>query len=144
MSDHERQIQNLLDLEAIRNLARCYAHLVWQNKPMEMVELFAEDGIADMGPDGGLIEGRAALRAYYQEKVDNMILHPFVHNHIIDLDGDTASGIVYVDLRCVRDGESLMGSGYYEDEYVRENGEWKFQSRVMNLCYLVPPGAGWE
>jgi hypothetical protein len=36
-----------------------------------------------------------------------------------------------------------MGSGYYDDVYVREEGAWRFQSRKLTICYLVPPTAGW-
>ena len=148
MSDLQARIQRLEDLEAIRNLVNCYAHLVWQSKPLEAVDLFAVDGVVDMGPDGGRIQGRENLRAIYKEKVDDMVLHPFVHNHVIELDGNpvakTATGVAYIDLRCVRDGQSLMGSGCYHDRYVREEGEWKFQERILKMEYLVPPGSDWK
>jgi len=140
----EKNIQRLADLEAIRDLARRYAHFVWQERSLDVVELFAADGVMDMGEDGA-IEGRDNLRAVYSKKVGGeMMLHPFVHNHVIDLDGDEASGTCYLDLRCTREGESLMGSGYYEDGYVRVEGEWKFKSRKLTMCYLVPPTEGWE
>lgn len=146
MSDLEEKIQRLEDLEQIRDLPRRYAHLVWQGKPIETVDLFCADGIVDLGPnDGGAIQGRENLRAIYSNKVgtDEMMLHPFVHNHLIDLNGDEATGVVYLDLRCTKDGESLMGSGYYEDQYVREDGIWKFKVRRLTMCYLVPPTKGW-
>ncbi len=144
MSDLEKAVQRLTDLEAIRDLARRYAHLVWQNKPLEAVDLFAEDGIVDMGKDGGIIEGRENLRVIYSQKVGDMMLHPFVHNHLIELNGDQATGIAYLDLRCTRDDQTLMGSGYYEDQYVREAGQWKFKCRKLNMCYLVSPGEEWK
>ncbi len=144
MNSLEKIIQRLADLEAIRDLARRYAHFVWQEQPLAAVELFAVDGVMDMGEDGA-IEGRDNLRAVYSQKVGgDMMLHPFVHNHVIELDGDEASGTCYLDLRCTRDGESLMGSGYYDDRYVREHGEWKFKSRKLTMCYLVPPTEGWK
>ena len=146
MSELEKRIKRLEDLEAIRDLPRRYAHLVWQGKALETVELFSIDGAVDLGPnDGGRIVGRENLRAIYSEKVgtDEMMLHPFVHNHIIDLQGDTASGTAYLDLRCTKEGESLMGSGFYEDQYLREEGRWKFKERKLTMCYLVPPTKGW-
>jgi hypothetical protein len=144
MTDIGPQVQAMLDREAIRDLALRYAHLVWQNQPLATVDLFTADGSVDLGPDGGLIEGREALRAAYSHIVDGMVLHPFVHNHVIDLDGDSASGIAYIDLRCIRDGKSLMGSGYYEDQYAKEDGVWKFRSRKITMHYLVIPGEGWD
>jgi len=143
MMDSDARIGRLEDREAIRDLANRYAHHVWQEEPLEAVDLFARDGVMDMG-EGTVIEGRDALRAVYSDKVGGeMMLHPFVHNHVINLNGDSATGTCYLDLRCTRDGESLMGSGYYEDVYVREAGVWKFQSRKLTICYLVPPTEGW-
>ena len=143
MTDSTDRIGQLEDREAIRDLANRYAHHVWQEEPLKAVELFARDGEMDMG-EGTVIKGRDALRAVYSDKVGGeMMLHPFVHNHVIDLDGDRATGTCYLDLRCTRDGQSLMGSGYYDDVYVREEGTWRFQSRKLTICYLVPPTAGW-
>lgn len=144
MAQRDPQFQALLHREAIRDLAHRYAHLVWQNKPLETVELFTEDGVVDLGPDGGVIEGREALRAVYSQKLNELMLHPFVHNHIIDLDGDCARGIAYIDLRCIRGGQSLIGSGYYQDQYALENDAWKFRARKLTMHYLVPPGANWD
>lgn len=152
MTDIAPQVQAMLDREAIRDLAVRYAHLVWQNQPLATVDLFTADGSVDLGPDGGLIEGREALRAAYSHIVDGMVLHPFVHNHVVDLDSDldsqldarSASGIAYIDLRCIRDGKSLMGSGYYEDQYAKEDGVWKFRCRKITMHYLVVPGEGWD
>ncbi len=144
--DLSSNVQRLEDLEQIRDLPRRYAHLVWQGKPVETVDLFTADGTVDLGPnDGGLIQGRENLRAIYSEKVgvDKMMLHPFVHNHIIDLTGDTATGTAYLDLRCIKDGESLMGSGYYQDKYRCEDGVWKRKERKLTMCYLVQPCQGW-
>ena len=144
LSTLDQQLQALLDRDAIRDLVRRYAHLVWQNRPLDTVDLFADDGIMDMGPEQGQIEGRAALRDVYSQEVGNMMLQPFVHNHVIELDGDKASGTAYLDLRCIRDGQSLIGSGYYQDRYIRQAGHWKFQYRKLNMDYLVPPGEPWR
>ena len=146
MGKLEEKIQRLEDLEQIRDLVRRYAHLVWQGKSVETVNLFTIDGTVDLGPDdGGTIRGREKLQAIYSEKLgsDEMMLHPFVHNHIIEFIGDAATGTAYIDLRCVKDGESLMGSGYYQDQYAREDGQWKFKVRKLTMCYLVPPSQGW-
>lgn len=117
MHDTSAQPQQRLDREAIRDLTARQAHLVWQNQPLATVELFTEDGVVDLGADGGRIEGQQALRA---------------------------SGIAYIDLRCIRDGQSLMGSGYHEDQYAREDGVWKFRYRKLNMHNLVAPGESWD
>lgn len=145
MDDTAAALRRLVDLESIRDLARRYAHHVWQGQPLEAVALFARDGVMDLGADGR-IEGIGQLRAVYGEKVGgDMLLQPYVHNHVVTIeeDGNHASGVCYLDLRCRRDGESLIGAGFYEDRYLREDGVWKFASRRLKLDYLVPAGANW-
>ena len=64
MSDIETKIQRLEGIEAIRTLVNRYDHLIWQNQPLATIELFAEDGVVDKGPDGGVIQGRVLTMNY--------------------------------------------------------------------------------
>jgi ketosteroid isomerase-like protein len=138
----ENDVRRLLDLEAIRNLARRYAHYVWSGDVPAATNLFAEDGVMDTGTEAP-IRGRQALLETYTRMLGPSIFHPYVHNHVINLDGDRASGVCYLDLRAVVDGKSLIGGGYYHDEYVRCTEDWKFQSRKLHMSYLVTVTEGW-
>jgi ketosteroid isomerase-like protein len=140
--DLEATVRELADREAIRDLARRYAHCVWSKDVGGAVALFAEDGVMDPG-DRPPIRGRAALREAYQGMVGGAELQPFVHNHVIELRGDYATGNCYLDLRGSQDGRSMIGAGYYDDEYVRVGGEWKFRSRKLTMCHFVPLSEGW-
>ncbi len=108
------------------------------------LDLFCEDCVMDTG-DREPMCGRQQLQDVYAQVLETktVFFHPFVHNHIIDLEGDRATGVCYLDLRSNKDGESLIGSGYYDDVYARENGIWKFKSRKLNMDYLVPVQTGW-
>ena len=138
----DRILRELADRETIRDLARRYAHYVWQKKIAAAVDLFSEDGEMDTG-EAPPLRGRAALLEAYQRMLGDARFQPFVHNHVIDLAGDEASGICYLDLRAVQEGRSMIGSGYYEDRYRRVAGEWKFQSRKLQMDWLVPLDEGW-
>jgi ketosteroid isomerase-like protein len=138
----DSMLRELADREAIRDLARRYAHYVWQKKIAAAVDLFSEDGEMDTG-EAPPLRGRAALLEAYQRMLGDARFQPFVHNHVIDLAGDEASGICYLDLRAVQEGRSMIGSGYYEDRYRRVAGEWKFQSRKLQMDWLVPLDEGW-
>ena len=140
----EAAVREMSDKEAIRDLARLYAHHVWQTEVGPLVDLFADDGEMDTSLEAP-IRGRDALRAAFQRLVDDdqADLQPFVHNHVIELDGDRATGTAYVDLRSIRDGRSMLGSGYYSDRYVRKGAAWKFQSRSLTLRFFVPLHEGW-
>ena len=142
-ADLESLVRELADREAIRDLACRYAHLVWQGRGREMAELFSEDGSMDTGLEDP-IHGRSALAAAFERLVDpETDLQPFVHNHVIDLAGDRATGTAYIDLRSVQDARSMIGSGFYEDEYVRTAAGWRFASRRLTLRFLVPLDEGW-
>jgi len=132
----EATVARLADLEAIRDLARRYAHFVWQRDAAGAVALFTEDAVMDTG-DRPPVEGRDALFEVYRAIFAVSEFHPTIHNHVVDLDGDTATGTCYLELEASIDGACQKGSGYYEDRYTRLAGEWKFRSRKLSMCYLV-------
>jgi len=132
----------LLDLEAIRELVHHYAHCVWRKDVSGAIDLFTEDGVMDMG-DRPAIRGRAALRESYEAAFAGGEFLPYVHNHLIDLAENHASGTCLLDLRATLEGRSMVGSGYYEDRYVRQASAWKFQSRKLTMVHLVPWLEGW-
>ena len=135
-------LQEMIDREAIRDLASRYAHLVWQKDVPAILDLFTEDGEVDTG-DRPAIRGRDALRQAYQGMLAGDEFQPFIHNHVVELDGDRATGTCYLDLRASIGGRSMTGAGYYQDRYVKVGGEWKFRSRKLTMIYLVPAGHGW-
>jgi ketosteroid isomerase-like protein len=138
----EVMVRELADKEAIRDLARRYAHCIWRKDVEGAVSLFTDDGEMDMG-DRPPVRGRAALLEAYQAMITGPEFQPFVHNHVIDLHGNTATGTCYLDLRATIEGKSMIGSGYYDDRYVRQDGAWKFAARKLTLCYFVPLSQGW-
>jgi len=139
----EAIVRELADKEAIRDLARRYADLVWQKRVAEVVDLFADDGVMDSGLEPPIVGREALLDAFERMIGGDADFQPFVHNHVVDLDGDRAGGRAYIDLRSTVDGQSMIGSGYYEDGYVRVGEQWKFQSRKVVLRFYVPLLQGW-
>jgi uncharacterized protein (TIGR02246 family) len=125
-------LRRLLDLEEIRDLARRYAHCVWQRDAAGAAALFAEDGEMDTG-DRPPIKGRAAILTSYQEIFQSQEFRPMVHNHVIDLDGETATGTCYLDVQATVEGVDKVGLGTYQDHYVRTTDGWKFHSRRLTL-----------
>lgn len=138
----EDTVRKLADENAIRDLARRYAHYVWRKDVAGAIGLFTADGEMDTG-DRPPIKGKAALAKAYEAMITGPDFLPFVHNHIVELDGDAASGTCYLDLRAAVEGKSMIGAGYYDDEYLRVNGEWKFRSRKLTMNFFVPLSEGW-
>jgi ketosteroid isomerase-like protein len=138
----EATVRELADKEAIRDLARRYAHCIWRKDVEGAVSLFADDGEMDTG-DRPPARGKAALLEAYRTMITGPEFQPFVHNHVIELHGNTATGTCYLDLRATIEGKSMIGSGYYGDRYVRHDGVWRFAARKLTLCYFVPLSEGW-
>ncbi|MCM3674652.1 nuclear transport factor 2 family protein [Peribacillus simplex] len=58
--------------------------------------------------------------------------------HVVKVDGDTATGVSYSQMKMVReeDGKEVITdySVRYDDEYVRQNGTWLIKART---CHFV-------
>lgn len=133
----ETLLGELADREAVRDLARYYAHYVWKRDIQAIAELFTEDGEMET-PDLPTLSGRQAIIDAYEKMLSDDEFHPFVHNHVIELDGDSGTGTCYLDLRATIGGKELLSSGYYDDRYERVNGEWKFRHRKVTMFSFVP------
>jgi ketosteroid isomerase-like protein len=131
-STGEAKLRELADLEAIRDLGRRYAHCVWQKDVPGAIALFTDDAEMDTG-DRPPIIGRADLLKSYEEMFAANDFRPFVHNHVVEIDGNSATGTCYLDLRSVVDGKAMTGHGFYKDRYVRVDDGWKFTYRLLNM-----------
>lgn len=136
---HE-SLQALVDESAIRDLVRRYAHCVWQRDAAGAAALFASDAVMDTGDRPPLV-GRAAILDEYTRVFTTSGFLPFIHNHVIDLQGDRATGTAYIDLKARVDGRAMEGWGYYDDEYARTPEGWRFQRRRLNLVHFAEVGA---
>ncbi|MGE0680877.1 MAG: nuclear transport factor 2 family protein [Candidatus Binatia bacterium] len=128
----ETLLQEVIDREAIRTLPVRYCHCVWQKDIDGYVNLFTKDG--SFLPDGGLpqAQGHEELRKVVGGGLDVLKPRPFIHNHVVELLGpDRAKGTCYVEVRMLRDGKKWLVTGWYNDEYVKVDGEWKFKSRKI-------------
>jgi hypothetical protein len=132
MATTEQQLQDLLDREAIRDLPKLYCHYVWTNDVEGMLGIFTADGaLTTPGAPGEPrreIKGEA-LRPFYAG-LDEFKPRPYIHNHVVELLGDgKARGTCYVELRRETQEMNWIGTGYYNDEYVKDGGRWKFKVR---------------
>jgi hypothetical protein len=141
----EAMVAELADREAIRALPQRYCDCVWRGDAAGVVDLFAEDGsfIVTGGGRDRSVSGRAALLKTYGSDLSSIKPRPYIHNHVIELKGGgRASGRCYVEVRDAAKNMDLLGTGYYNDEYVKVGDEWKFQSRSINLIDLQNLGKG--
>ena len=142
--DVETLVREMADREAIRDLPQRYCHHVWKKDVPGIVSLFTDDGEFDAGGAQPAAKGKEALLKAYGQGLNDLDPHPFIHNHVVDLQGnDTATGTCYLELRATQDGKSMIAAAYYDDVYAKVGGEWKFRSRKVHMHYFVPLSEGW-
>jgi hypothetical protein len=146
MEDIEKRLNALEGVEAIKRLKARYSAYCDDNyNPDKLATLFAEDAVWD-GGDFGRHEGREAIRQFFSGAPEAL---PFavhmVMNPVIEVDGDTAKGTWYfLGALTVADGnQALWTSLWYDEEYVRVDGEWKFKRLKVNPFFSTPFDQGW-
>ncbi|MEE8166883.1 MAG: nuclear transport factor 2 family protein [Myxococcota bacterium] len=139
----EATVAALRDRAEIQDLRFRY-HIAVNEKELDSIgSLFSVDGEAHFGEIGSA-RGRAEIEALYAEVVGSSpFVKQFIHNHVITLNGDTASGLSYLEAKTVANGESYLVAARFNDEYVREGGEWKFSLLKLSIFFVVPLREGW-
>jgi ketosteroid isomerase-like protein len=137
----EQITQELLDREKIRELTAKYCFYVMTRQRSKVPDLFVDDA-SFTGNAGAPANGKEALRKMFSAS-ESLTLIPFIHNHLIELSDNRASGTCAVEVRAVQNGVAMTAAGYYTDQYVKVNDEWKFQSRDLRLFHFVPLEKGW-
>lgn len=131
VEDLERRIQVLEDIEEIRKLKhKC--NLYADTKDGEnFSKLFAKDG-----GFGSKIMGELKGEALKSVKFWPFQVH-YSTNPIIEVDGDTATGRWYFFRpHTTHENVARWAGGYYEDEYIREDGSWKFKKVQLSNWFL--------
>jgi ketosteroid isomerase-like protein len=141
----DQRMQEIMDREEIRELLGRYAHQTARG--MNVSSLYTDDGVFIVripGRPAQEIRGRAALSKIYgtMAEMPNPP-KPQIHNSLIAISGNDATGICSNEVRVVENGQSIIGSGYYEDTFRRENGRWKFVVRSATFFHWVPIQQGW-
>ncbi len=125
----ESLLQEVIDREAIRSLPLRYCHCVWQQDLAGYVNLFTEDGaMSTNDPSLPRAQGREELRKMISDGLGVMKPRPFIQ----------AKGTCYVEVRLLRDGKKCLMAGWYNDEYSKVGGEWKFKSRRITIDSIGP------
>ena len=123
----------LEEKDAIRDLMFRYCFISDRaGDPDGWAALFTEDGIWD-GAAFGRIQGHEALRGFMTNATSGGKAG-FRHNMsniLIDVDGDHAQARSYFLLVQVgEEGPKPFYAGYYEDKFVKRDGQWLFSERI--------------
>jgi len=144
--DLEKRITVLEDIEAIKQLkARYCAVCDDDHNPDKITTLFVEDGIWE-GGDFGKAQGHAGIRKLFEgfRKLISFSQHN-VMNPIIEVDGNRAKGVWYLlgPFTFRKDNGARWIACKYEDDYVKVNGEWKYQHLRAIIRVQAEYEKGW-
>jgi ketosteroid isomerase-like protein len=140
----EAEVRALKDRAEIQELRFRY-HVAVNEKRLEAItDLFTSDGGIDFG-DLGRAVGHEQIDAFFARTLSDpaSFVKQFIHNHVVEVDGDRATGLSYLEARTIYQGESILVAARYDDEYVREGGRWKFRKMSLVPIFIVPLREGW-
>ncbi|HET8882322.1 MAG TPA: nuclear transport factor 2 family protein [Solimonas sp.] len=139
--DLERQLEALLDKQAIQELVYAYCNAADRHDFDKMRSLYHEDAIDEHGK---FAKGPAAefLDKLPEIQAPMMVLHHNVTTINLKLDGDDAEGEVYlIAMHQVRTNDGLYDvliGGRYFDKYEKRDGVWKFAHRSIVADWAYP------
>ncbi|MFD6224054.1 nuclear transport factor 2 family protein [Nocardia asteroides] len=151
----ERLTEKVTTLETVRALTTLRHELprrINEGRWTEVGELFSDDAFLDYR-HLGQARGRAAIATYFaglpQLIEDNspagqVLVKQFLHGHEVEISGERATGVSFFEEKVVFDTESSFVAGKFTDEYVREDGRWRFARIELDLYWVVPYTRGWQ
>ena len=132
-------MNSIEDESALRNLMARYVDAVNRSDAAAWASTWAADGVWNLL--GAPVTGRDNILALWQQMMGGFefaIMMP--SSCLFDITGDTASGHWYLQ-EYTRDleGNGSIVLSRYADTYVKQEGEWLYQSREYGFIYHGTP-----
>jgi hypothetical protein len=133
-------------------LQRAYGYYVDKKLAAEIGALFADDATVELGQSGVYI-GRPRIAEFYERVMGgNTLAAGELYNHMILQgvvnvadDGNFANGRWRALIQIGDHGESAVwAEGPYENEYVKQDGVWKFSRVHWYQTVSAPYDPGWH
>jgi hypothetical protein len=145
LTEIEKRLKVLQDIEEIKQLQARYLNALMLTDWDAVIECFAENAAVDVAFHKP-ISGKSTIDKWFREELSKTHVGmegDFVVHPIITVEGDKAKGIwlLYMMYYYPRTGQSLFWvQGFYENEYVRENGKWKISLMKWRERIGLPGG----
>ncbi len=136
----EKRLEALEDERAITQVLYRYATGFDYSRPDELLALFTEDAVLEIrAAKGGSVrrfEG-ATLQKFFKDRPKPSSPLPtskhLVTAPLIAIDGNTAKSECYLAVLSARPEGTAVGTyGRYEDRFVKRNGRWLLQERIIH------------
>ncbi|MBU3155779.1 nuclear transport factor 2 family protein [Clostridium estertheticum] len=128
----------------LRELVDAYSNLGDEKKLSEQMHLLTPDHRYMVYMGDQLVSDVSGTKQLLEEFTGHasFVKRYFSINaqHIVKVDGDTATGVAYSQLKMVReeDGKEIITdySVKYDDTYVRQNGNWLIKTRIAHFIII--------
>ena len=121
---------------AIQELCARYCHTIDSQDSEGWAQCFTPDGAFEF--DGWAIRGRPALAEYAEVHAQVMRCRHLTLNCLYEVRGDRATGrSTTVVTLATEGGYKILGQGAYEDQLVKEGGQWRIANRRVRTDRLV-------
>ncbi|RLQ21069.1 nuclear transport factor 2 family protein [Seongchinamella sediminis] len=146
-NDIRTLLHKLADIEALKQLKARYCHLVDAADWDALDALWMEDATCDYG-FFGRFQGRSSIMdGFFRKQVSeaSSFNAHMVHNPLIEVHGDRASGSWYLTAHTTQQpgNRAIWVMGIYHDEFQRVETEWKIASLRFEFKYFTPFDEGW-
>ena len=149
-ADAERRIGRVKDFHEIDNLTSAYGYYLDKNLWNDLANLFAANGSIELAQRGAYV-GRERVRGFLfnvfgkegptEGRLGNHVQWQAVI-HVAD-DGATAKARSRMLQQLYFGQRPSMGASIYENEFVKENGVWKFSVDHTFNTWTAGYGGGW-
>lgn len=140
----EAKVQELEDLAAIRTLRFRFHECVNETRPEGMADLFSTEAELNYS-HLGTVKGREKIVRFFQKGLSELVpfVKQYLHNHVVQVQGNSASGFSYLEATPVHKGESYVVAARFDDEYIKEDGTWRFKKVTLTPYFMMPLKEGW-
>jgi hypothetical protein len=154
LAQAEAELGRQQDVEAIRVLQYTYGYYMDKQLFKQVVDLFSEHPVSAEWGGSGVYLGRAGVIRRFGNGLDVGPKYGVLREHLqlqgvihVAPDRKTAKGRFHALILWAMDPKDPTGQqwqmGIYENEYVRENGVWKFSKLDYKQVLTTPYSDGW-
>jgi bile-acid 7alpha-dehydratase len=133
-----REIQELKDIEAIKQLKGRYFRSIDCKLWDELADCFTEDAVSNYANGRDHYEGREAIMRFIKGALDMPVLSMHQgHQPEITITSETTAVGTWAleDYIITLKNKGLQCAAFYHDEYVKIGGQWKIKSTGYDFVY---------
>jgi hypothetical protein len=154
LEELENRVRALEDIEEIKKLQRIYGFYLERWMSQQILDLFYDGPDVSLTLFNGTYLGKQGIKRFFDSIASVPAVPEFLHQVMqlsgvvdVDTDGKTAKGRWYgFGPAAIPTGKGVAQAffnGIYEDEYVKDNGKWKFKTINYSATFGAPYDEGW-